>query len=425
MFMRLAHRLRLASGSRLRRGAHPRPASIRPPRVDPRVDPWTVEPEVDGRPPKPAARDLVSGAADASARLRKALVVVIVAALALGYDGAAGVAKVQPTASPHRAVPFLRGVTVVEWGPTAYAPGPTAALFRRIATRSHVDTVTLPIVWMQHDAKSTTMQPGSETAKLKWYIQAIRSARAAHLRVLVRPYIDLVVTTGGAWRGSISPSSLSAWFSSYRSFILRFASLAQAHGATGFVVGSELRSMQGYSNAWRSLVTAVRQRFKGFVTYQANWGNGYQYVTWWDALDAIDISAYFPLTAEDTYSVADLVNGWRTYSGPVGKHDWFAEIQAVHDTWHLPVIFGEIGYRPGAGSARAPWDSQTAETYDPAAQTIAYKAALTVWYHVPWFRGMNWWAMSVQPPSPPHSDTNYEPVAGSMRALAAWYATAR
>ena len=69
--------------------------------------------------------------------------------------------------------------------------------------------------------------------------------------------------------------------------------------ADAFIVGSELdRTIQRDSD-WRRLIAAERALTLKPLSYCANWPD-YQRVSFWDALDVIGISAYFPLVEGST-----------------------------------------------------------------------------------------------------------------------------
>jgi hypothetical protein len=316
-------------------------------------------------------------------------------------------------------VRFQRGVTVGEWGPTAYAPAATNRTMRTLAGAFGVDTVTLFVVWEQKDARATRIGPAGRAAPRRRIASAIETARRAGLRVTLRPYLDRL---DGGWRGQIAPSSLNRWFKSYEQFILEFARVAQAHGVNTFVVGSEMVSISGQSARWRRLVKRVRSRFHGTVTYQANWDEADR-LTWWDALDTISISAYYPLSRTSSPSVADIVAGWRHYRGdrpqPV---DWVAQVRQLHNRYRKRVVFSEIGYRTVSRATAEPWNIGSLGSRSPRTQANAYEAAFRVWYRVPWFRGFDWWYVSPQPAlvrDMPGSD--HRPSSAALRVLKRWY----
>ena len=96
----------------------------------------------------------------------------------------------------------------------------------------------------------------------------------------------------GEWRGKLAPTDRDRWYESYRSFILHYASLAEACGAQEFSVGSELGSMQVDAERWRSLIATVRANYRGRLLYSANWDD-YESVPFWRDLDAIGVTGYY------------------------------------------------------------------------------------------------------------------------------------
>jgi hypothetical protein len=326
------------------------------------------------------------------------------AVLALA-TGAAGAQAAPPLG-------FQRGITVGEWGRTGYEPVRTARLMRTLARTYHVNTVTLFVVWEQADATSTVVAPGYRTVPTANLVAAIRSAHAAGLRVILRPYVDVA---DGGWRGGIVPSSPPTWFASYTRFVLKYADLARRERVTGLVVASEMSALSSSADQWRALVARVRRHFTGFLTYQANWDEATR-VAWWSSLDAISISAYYPLADHPSASVAQLVAGWRR---------WYAQIDRMRQLTGKPVMFGEIGYRTVTTAAVEPWVI-TGAPFSAAAQRNAYEAALRVWYRVPWFAGFEWWYL------PPQralvagfTGADHRPAPGTLQLLSRWYAQPR
>lgn len=343
-------------------------------------------------------------AASAGRGRRSIFLAAIAAALALLAFGAA-----PPLA---QGVPFQRGVTMAEFGPYGLPPVATKAKFRYLKRNDGVNSVTLLVVWMQADKTSTDIQPGSETVREDRLTAAIKAAHKVGLKVVLRPYVDIY---SGSWRGDIAPASVPAWFASYRKFILHYAGLAQRLRVQGFIVGSELETMAQYTADWQSLIGKVRSRFKGWLSYEANW-DGFRRVPFWSLLDAIDVSAYFPLADHPYPSVAELVQGWHQ----LGSKSWFDQVAAAHRRYGKPVFFGEIGYRTVAGAAMMPFDKGDGPPSN-SAQTRAYLAAFKVWYRVPWFRGFHWWYIPSKGSLEGLFGGDYVPTAGTERVLRSWY----
>jgi hypothetical protein len=346
------------------------------------------------------------------ARLRRSAVACWVCCLL-------GVTLVASARTAAASVPFERGVTVGEWGPTAYAPAATKRTMHTLAGAFGVDSVALFVVWEQKDARATRIGPAGRAAPRRRIAAAIEAARRAGLRVTLRPYLDRL---DGGWRGRIAPSSIRRWFKSYGQFILEFARIAQAHHVDAFAVGSEMVSLSGQSGRWRRLVKRVRTRFRGTVTYQANWDEADR-LAWWDALDVLSISAYYPLSRTPSPSVRDIVEGWRRYHGDAPQPvNWIRQIRRLHNRYRKEVVFSEIGYRTVSRTTAEPWNIGSLGVRSPRTQANAYEAAMRVWYRVRWFRGFDWWYVSPQPSlvrDLPGSD--HRPAAAALRVLKRWY----
>lgn len=308
-----------------------------------------------------------------------------------------------------RPVPFQRGVTIGDWGTDAYGENGYGKLVKSLKRRG-INTVTLLVAWEQRAKDSVKIAPGPETVSTARLVRAIKTAHAAHLRVILRAYIDVRT---GTWRGHIAPSSVPHWFESYDAFIVRFAKLAQKEHVQGFVLGSEMVSMQRYGNQWGALTHKVRKVFRtGFVTYEANHDEETN-ITWWGALDVIDISAYYTLNSAGKFDVPDLIHGW--HSGP------YSLVDGLHRKFHRDVMFGEIGYTPYTGTFAEPWNIAPLGRYSPAAQANGYTAAFRVWYPTPFFKGFEWWYVSSNPTLRATQSGNDEPRPPALKVLRHWY----
>jgi len=342
---------------------------------------------------------------------RPAGILCLWAAVAAACLGAVQSADARP-----KPVPFQRGMNIGDWGPSAYSAGPTARTLRRLKNRYYIDTVTFTVQWQQRHVSSNLMRPGFGTAPAANLERAIRIARRLGLKVVLRPYVD---PRSGGWRGLLQPTNVDRWFLNYGKFIVKYAKLAQAAKANGFVIGTELTTMAKYEAQWRKLIRVVRTHFKGFVTYQANWGTEVGLVRWWDAVDAISIAAYYPLASTYPYTVDQLVAGW--YGTDPQSIGWYTQIEAAHNEFHRPVLFSEIGYRTVEGSAIRPWDIEYVAPFSQQAQIQAYEASFLVWYRVPWFRGFHWWYV------PPRSlagfaGADHRPTRATLTQIGTWYA---
>lgn len=308
-------------------------------------------------------------------------------------------------------VPRQQGMTVAEWGRGAYAPKRLRVGMRRLHALG-VNTIALDVAWSQPGPAATTMRPSVPTVPTARLVRTIRAAHRQHLRVLLRPYL---MPADGSWRGDIRPASAPEWFTNYTRFMRRYARLASREKVEGLVVGTEMVSMSGYEAEWRALVEKIRQDFPGFLTYQANWGEESR-VTWWDAVDVIAISAYYPLIGgllPAAPTIDELMAGWTP---------WFQQIEALHQRFGRDVMFGEIGYRPLVESPLRPWDVLLTGSRSAKAQATAYEAAFRVWQNVSWFRGFVWWRVPADVNSIGKSvGDDHQPLAPARAVLRRWY----
>jgi hypothetical protein len=192
----------------------------------------------------------------------------------------------------------------------------------------------------------------------------VRNAKARGLRVMLRPIIDEANITGyaSAWRGSIEPPNVSAWFASYRATLLPYLAAAEAAGADTFVVGTELDSLVDQAAQWQALLTEAAGVFKGRLSYADNWG---EWATGRPGVAgaAPGLDAYPPLSLSESATVAQIASAWM---------DW---LQNRPDVLTSTVV-QEIGIAatPGAYAHPARW-AEDWQTVVPSVQTNWFAGA--------------------------------------------------
>lgn len=251
------------------------------------------------------------------------------------------------------------------------------------------------------------------------------------------------------------------WVDNYTAFAVHFAALAQTQHMPYLIVGDDLADMtvdgsastkQGdphgvaHSKAvgdtftcsgrheceWRHIVAAVRGRayanylsrgakaggnYQGKVIYAASGLTGDQYksspqgefelIKWWNAVDAIGVDAYFPLTQNSADpSVGTLINAWHGQgAGLGGQGNIYARLQAVQDQYQKPVVFTAAGYESTQGSNASPGRTE-ALSYDPDEQKNDMMALLQTFSGTSWWDGVIWWAD--EPLSPRSAQPNWQ-----------------
>jgi sugar phosphate isomerase/epimerase len=211
--------------------------------------------------------------------------------------------------------------------------------------------------------------------------QPIREAHAAGLKILIIPHVAYWGSRF-SWRGDIAFSDSASWnrfFTTYRAWISSVARAAQ--GADGFSVGNELDGTVSHEAEWRRVIAAVRANTPAALTYAANWSH-YRDVPFWDALDAIGIEAYFPVSRTPDPGEGTLAASW---AGIMKDLHAFA---IEHDR---KIVFTELGYTRAHDAPMRPWDDATDGMDAEATQARCLKVALRAIQEEPEVVGVFLW----------------------------------
>lgn len=307
-------------------------------------------------------------------------------------------------------VPFQRGFTLVSWWHDSYLQPQTAESLRQMKMDG-CEWVSILVTWYQDDIHATAMYPSDQSTPTdEAIIQAINTAHSLGMNVVLKPHIDPIT---GDWRGYISftdEADWSAWFDNYNQFLGHYLDLAQAHNVQAVIIGTELMSTEPRQADWRNTIALARARFDGLLTYDAN-HSSYLLVSWWDALDFIGISAYFPLTHGYSPTIDELKSAWAE------KIPFLRLLAAIYNK---DIVFTEIGYVSRDGTNITPYAYDLTTPADLQEQADCYQAALESLYAEPWFKGMYWWAWSWDPSTDDNGYDIYNKPAETM--LRQWYA---
>ncbi len=250
------------------------------------------------------------------------------------------------------------GVDAVAIVPYAFMPSPTEVVPLDVPTR-----------------------PGSETDDD--VLEAIRAAQDRGMTVMLKPQIWI----RQSWPGDIDPQgpqAVDAFFTTYRSWIVHYAMLAESRRVPLLAVGTELSRLTGTHRAhWERLIHDVRCVFSGKIVYAANWGNEVENVVFWDLVDFIGVDFYYPLSFDEHPSEVELEQGFDNALVP---------LKALHTRYRKPVLFTEVGYASTKAPWRKPHASDKEPLVSPADQARAYEVALrSIADQTDWIRGMYWW----------------------------------
>jgi len=177
-------------------------------------------------------------------------------------------------------------------------------------------------------------------------IESIRLAKEAGLKIMLKPQIWM----HGTWIGELSfdnESDWESWENSYSEYILQMAKISEENNVEIFCFGTEFKkAIQKRTNYWKSLIQEIRKVYSGKLTYSSNW-DSYEDVPFWDDLDYIGISAYFPLVDTKTPNHNELQRRWN----PVRK-----KLSKFSKRNQKQILFTEFGYMSLDGCAYKAWE---------------------------------------------------------------------
>jgi hypothetical protein len=292
------------------------------------------------------------------------------------------------TAPARRPLPpgFLRGISYAMSNSvdSSYASPRSRETITRLAKMSADSISIMPFAFMR-DARSPSIafihrSPGGETDE--GTVRAVSDARSASMSAMVKPQIWV---GGGGFVGDAAMRSEEDWgrfFAAYRRFIVHHAVVAEAAGAGIFCVGTELVGTEGRAKQWRAVIAAVRLATGAPLTYASNWAAGAAKVPFWDALDAIGVDFYDPLSRDPDASDAALEAGARTAALPLEKLALAAR---------KPILFAEAGYPPVKAAWTAPHDENTGRPPAPGDAGRAVAAVFRALNGKAWWKGVYWW----------------------------------
>ena len=291
-------------------------------------------------------------------------------ACAAGSSDSAATARPRPQA----------GITFPAWWYDEYDTRFSDRALGQIADTGAGWVVLVP-TWYQRTRTTATIAPErrGRTPSDASLRRAIATAHRQSLKVMLKPHVDL--RNDSIDRATIRPADPAAWFRSYTAFISHYADLAADAGVEQLAVGTELAGTSRGTARWRAVIGEVRSRYRGPLTYAANFDELAR-VGFWDALDLIGVDAYWPLAARPTTDVATLRRAWR----PVVD-----ELARAAARWDRRVVFTEAGYASVRGTVTAPYDWTVSARRSDAEQAAGYRALLETFWAKPWFAGVHWW----------------------------------
>ena len=266
----------------------------------------------------------------------------------------------------------VEGISLSTYSVSGYADSQVAN-YEQDALNSGANTVVLgDVAYIDlasnqiHDAYSGSFD---QTAPLADVDKAIRSAEAIGLSVTLKPQLvtndpQYAQYTSGSWINLVNPNlaiaNPDAFFASYKSYILKWAALAEQDHTAALSIGNEMvaATKPEFTHYWNDIIDAVRQVYHGQLTYSAllplmtnSSSNEVTQIGFWNKLDFAGFDVYPSLSKGADPTVAQLDAGWHANTVFGNSQDYVAFVNAMAQDVGKPVVFTETGLPSFAGAS--------------------------------------------------------------------------
>jgi glycosyl hydrolase family 113 len=303
-------------------------------------------------------------------------------------------------AQPYPKIFFQKGVSFAAEGPGGYQSEATVKMLEQLP-RFGVNAVAL-IPYGFERRGSTDIEIGGSMETDEGLEGLARVAHALGMKVMLKPGMW---TDGGGFAGDLDfpdPAARAHWFASYQRLVEHYAALATRMHADVFCIGGEFVKLSRYDADWRQVIRRARKLYPGPIVYAANFGQEFESLTFWDALDYIGLQEYYPLP--DDLSTTEVVS----------------KVESVEKKYGKPVLLTEAGFPSAAGANRKPWDDSGGRV-SLDLQARCYDAIFRAFYDKPWFAGVYWWKIGSNASGGPE-DLSHTPWGKpAMQVLALYY----
>ena len=246
--------------------------------------------------------------------------------------------------------------------------------------RTHANAVILVPGGVQDTPQSELIRFASENLmsddELK---RMVDFAHGQGLQVFLKPTVNCL---NGTWRAHISffdedvpcEPKWSNWFASYAGFQRHYAQIAEENGCEMFIAGCEMVMSEHREQEWRDTIGEIRKVYQGPVSYNTDKYQEHN-VRWWDAVDLISSSGYYPIDA------------WETQ---------LDRIEGVVEKYRKPFFFAETGCMSVQGSEKVPNDWSVKGPLDLQIQADWYETMFSAVRKRPWVSGTAIWSWTAE-----------------------------
>ena len=203
-----------------------------------------------------------------------------------------------------------------------------------------VNTITFAFSAYQEHCYSTNINwKGSHMPNLKELSKLIDYVKSRNLKTIVKPMLNV---SDGYWRAYIRffdedvpcEPKWSDWFKNYYEYLLFYGKFCEENQVDMIIIGCELVGTDHREDEWRELIRQLREVYSGKLTYNCDKYQEHN-VKWWDALDYISSSGYYP-------------------KNTIGKE--LERIEKVIKKYNKPFFFAEGGCPSTLGANKNPND---------------------------------------------------------------------
>ncbi len=177
-------------------------------------------------------------------------------------------------------------------------------------------------------------------------IHSLKLAKKIGIKTILKPQIWM----HDLWVGDlyfVDEEKRCQWESNFMAFTMHFMELAIDYEVDIFCLGTEYKILAKKNpDFWRSLISTVREKYKGKITYSSNWDE-YEDISFWKDLDFIGISGYFPLRSNKNPSFEELSEAWDAK---------VEQLKEFSQGINRPILFTEYGYLSVDGCAGKTWE---------------------------------------------------------------------
>ncbi|USB32352.1 1,4-beta-xylanase [Paenibacillus sp. YPG26] len=249
---------------------------------------------------------------------------------------------------------------------------------RLLQERTGTTHVIFALAALQDTAHSTSIDyKGQHIVDDEELVDMIHYARSLGFKTILKPTVNV---KDGTWRAHINFFDLDVpcepkwrdWFAGYIEYQEHYAAIAEATGCEMYIAGCEMVQTERRADEWRQCIAKIREHYHGPVTYNTDKyqeGN----VSWWDAVDIISSSGYYPLG------------------------DWDSQLDRIEKIiapFNKPFFFAEAGCPSRTGSAQVPNDWNLQGDVNLKEQADYYTDMFSTTSHRPWVRGFGLWDWS-------------------------------